>query len=101
MAKHYKEAPWWWYIVVLVGSFVLGLIVVTKENITLPVWAYVVSLLVGIFISPLVSSQPQRVDRGSDIVSEHPSLLSIRQRHCHQQLVQDVGRSHASWTTHW
>jgi len=38
--------------IVLVGSFVLGLIVVIKENITLPVWAYIVSLLLGIFISP-------------------------------------------------
>ncbi|KOS18852.1 Oligopeptide transporter 6 [Escovopsis weberi] len=53
MAKHYKEAPWWWFVVVLVFSFVLGLIVVIKENITLPVWAYVVSLLLGIFIAPL------------------------------------------------
>ncbi|KAJ6000217.1 hypothetical protein N7481_000626 [Penicillium waksmanii] len=52
MAKHYKETPWWWYIIVLVGSFFLGLIVVLKENITLPVWAYIVSLLVGIIIAP-------------------------------------------------
>lgn len=55
MAKHYKETPWWWYIAVLVISFVIGLVVVIKENITLPVWAYIVSLLLGIFISPLVS----------------------------------------------
>ncbi|KAF5012261.1 hypothetical protein FDECE_1642 [Fusarium decemcellulare] len=53
MTKHYKEAPWWWYISILIGSFVLGLIVVIKENITLPVWAYIVSLLVGIFIAPI------------------------------------------------
>jgi hypothetical protein len=36
MHKHYKEAPWWWYMVVLGVSFILGLIVVIKENITLP-----------------------------------------------------------------
>ncbi|KAB8298651.1 hypothetical protein EYC80_000829 [Monilinia laxa] len=53
MAKTYKEAPWWWYISILVGSFILGLIVVLKENITLPVWAYIVSLLLGCFIAPL------------------------------------------------
>ncbi|KAM0250023.1 hypothetical protein ACHAQJ_008792 [Trichoderma viride] len=52
MAKNYKEAPWWWYIAVLVFSFVLGLVVVIKDNITLPAWAYVVSLLVGIFVAP-------------------------------------------------
>lgn len=56
MVKHYKEAPWWWYIIVLVFSFVLGLVVVIKENVTLPVWAYVVALLVGCIIAPLVST---------------------------------------------
>lgn len=55
MAEHYKETPWLWYIAVLVFSFVLGLVVVIKENITLPAWAYIVSLLLGIFIAPFVS----------------------------------------------
>ena len=55
MAKHYKETPWYWFVAVLVVSFVLGLITVTKENITLPVWAYIVSLLLGILIAPFVS----------------------------------------------
>lgn len=58
MAKHYREVPWWWYMIVLVVSFVLGLIVVIKENVTLPVWAYVVALLLGTFISPFVSLRP-------------------------------------------
>lgn len=56
MAKHYRETPWYWYMAVLVFSFVLGLIVVIKENITLPVWAYIVALIMGIFIAPFVSS---------------------------------------------
>ena len=55
MAKHYKDTPWWWYVSVLIVSFVLGLVVVVRENITLPAWAYVVSLLLGIIIAPLVS----------------------------------------------
>jgi hypothetical protein len=55
MAKTYKETPWSWYVAVLVFSFVLGLVVVIKENITLPAWAYVVSLLLGIIIAPFVS----------------------------------------------
>ena len=55
MVKNYKESPWWWYVIVLVLSFVLGLVVVIKENITLPAWAYVVALLLGMFIAPLVS----------------------------------------------
>lgn len=55
MAKHYREVPWWWYVLILVFSFILGLVVVVRENVTLPVWAYVAALLVGIVISPLVS----------------------------------------------
>ena len=55
MAKNYKEVPWWWYGIILLGSFVLGLIVVLKENITLPVWAYIISLVVGSIIAPFVS----------------------------------------------
>ncbi|PSS03204.1 OPT oligopeptide transporter [Coniella lustricola] len=52
MAKTYKEAPWWWYVLVLVVSFFLGLIVVLREDITLPAWGYVVSLILGIVIAP-------------------------------------------------
>ncbi|CAN9292268.1 unnamed protein product [Alternaria alternata] len=52
MAKHYKDAPQWWYLVVLLVSFVLGLVVVIKENVTLPVWAYVIALAMGTIISP-------------------------------------------------
>lgn len=55
MAKNYKEVPQWWYMIVLLGSFVLGLIVVATQHITLPIWGYIVALLLGIFIAPLVS----------------------------------------------
>lgn len=55
MAKHYKETPAWWYITVLVVSFVIGLIVVLKENITLSAGAYVISLVLGIVFAPFVS----------------------------------------------
>ena len=56
MVEHYKEAPWWWYVAILVISFVIGLVVVVKENITLPAWAYIVALLLGTFMAPLVSN---------------------------------------------
>ncbi|KAL2190256.1 OPT superfamily oligopeptide transporter [Thermothelomyces heterothallicus CBS 203.75] len=52
MAKHYKEVPQWWYLIVLVLSFVLGLVVVTTQNITMPAWAYIISLILGIIIAP-------------------------------------------------
>ncbi|KAK2600586.1 hypothetical protein N8I77_010108 [Diaporthe amygdali] len=64
MAKHYKETPWWWYVIVLVVSFVIGLVVVIKENITLPAWAYIVSLLLGIFIAPLSTILYSRYGNG-------------------------------------
>ncbi|KAL2703087.1 hypothetical protein AAEP93_007385 [Penicillium crustosum] len=52
MAKHCKDTPWWCFAGIIVLSFVLGLIVVIKEKITLPVWAYIVALALAIFISP-------------------------------------------------
>lgn len=61
MDKHYKEAPWWWYMIVLTVSFILGLIVVIKENVTLPVWGYIVALIMGTIIAPFVST-PQLSD---------------------------------------
>ncbi|KAK4243546.1 OPT oligopeptide transporter [Corynascus novoguineensis] len=64
MAKHYKEVPWWWYISILVLSFVLGLIVVTTQNITMPAWAYVISLLLGMFIAPFSTILYSRYGNG-------------------------------------
>ncbi|KAJ4129652.1 hypothetical protein NW754_003934 [Fusarium falciforme] len=64
MAKNYKETPWWWYISILVGSFILGLVVVIKENITLPAWAYVVSLIMGIIIAPVSTLLYSRYGNG-------------------------------------
>ncbi|KAK3294114.1 OPT oligopeptide transporter protein-domain-containing protein [Chaetomium fimeti] len=64
MIEHYKEVPWWWYIIVLVFSFVLGRIVVTTQNVTLPAWAYIVSLLLGMFIAPLSTLLYSRYGNG-------------------------------------
>jgi hypothetical protein len=52
--RHYKETPSWWYAIVLVISFALGLVIVKTESITLPVRAYIVALPLGAFVSPLV-----------------------------------------------
>src|ERR1700744_6696966 len=43
----YSEAPWYWYSFLLVISFFAGLIVVLKGGTTLPVWGYIIALLVG------------------------------------------------------
>jgi uncharacterized membrane protein HdeD (DUF308 family) len=98
MAKHYKDTPWWWYVAVLVVSFVLGLVVVIKENITLPVWAYIVSLLLGIVIAPMVSvltCNTRLWNELSDTTVEHHALFALRQWHCYQQPVKNAGRSDA------
>lgn len=59
MAK-YKEAPWWWYSGLLAFSFTIGMIVVTTQDVTLNAWTYVVALLLGIAIAPLVSHPAAR-----------------------------------------
>ncbi|CEO58551.1 Putative Oligopeptide transporter 3 [Penicillium brasilianum] len=64
MAKHYKETPWWWYVVVLVVSFFLGLVVVLKEDIGMPAWAYVVALVAGTIIAPFSTILYSRYGNG-------------------------------------
>ena len=50
--QKYSEASWLWYVAILVVSFILGLVVIIRENTTLPVWGYIMSLVVGIVIAP-------------------------------------------------
>jgi hypothetical protein len=102
MAKHYKEAPWWWYIIVLVVSFVLGLIVVLKENVTLPVWAYIIALLCGTIISPLVGPSWRKLLQRpwSNLFSEYPVICSLWQWYCDEQLIQGYCWTVASRTSH-
>jgi uncharacterized protein (DUF983 family) len=64
MVSHYKEVPWWWFAIILAGSFVLGAIVVSTQNITMPVWAYVLSLLLGTLIAPLSTLLYSRFGNG-------------------------------------
>jgi hypothetical protein len=103
MAKHYKEAPWWWYMMVLVISFVLGLIVVIKENVTLPVWAYVIALLLGTIVSPLVCLHQSKFFRSSwfNLILEYPLVCSLWQRDCDEQPFQGHRWTIASRTSHW
>ncbi|KAJ0276803.1 hypothetical protein COL922a_014516, partial [Colletotrichum nupharicola] len=48
----YKEVPMWWYLVLLALAFFAGLIVNIKGQTTLPVWGYIIALLLGAFIAP-------------------------------------------------
>lgn len=48
----YKEVPQWWYIALFGLAFIAGIIVTAKGETTLPVWGYIIALLVGAFIAP-------------------------------------------------
>ncbi|KAJ5621609.1 peptide transporter MTD1 [Penicillium herquei] len=48
----YKEVPQSWYIILFVLAFVAGIIVTAKGETTLPVWGYIISLLLGAVIAP-------------------------------------------------
>jgi OPT family oligopeptide transporter len=62
--KKYKEAPWWWYLILLVLSFVAGLIVVFKGETTLPWWSFIVALIFGTFITPFSTLLFARMGNG-------------------------------------
>lgn len=53
--KKYKDTPWWWYVAIMVISFVFGLVVVLKSNVGLGAGGYVAALVIGAFIAPFVS----------------------------------------------
>lgn len=48
----YKEVPIWWYWALFALAFFAGLIVNTKGETTLPVWGYLIALLLGAFMAP-------------------------------------------------
>ncbi|KAF5311075.1 hypothetical protein D9619_007886 [Psilocybe cf. subviscida] len=62
--KKYDEAPWWWYAILLVLSFLAGLIVVFKGQTTLPWWSYIVALILGAFITPFSTLLFARMGNG-------------------------------------
>ncbi|KAL4258388.1 oligopeptide OPT transporter family protein [Pleurotus pulmonarius] len=62
--KKYKEAPWWWYAILLVLSFVAGLVVVLTGETTLPWWSYIIALILGTFITPFSTLLFARMGNG-------------------------------------
>ncbi|KAF2220146.1 peptide transporter MTD1 [Elsinoe ampelina] len=48
----YREVPSWWYIAVFILCFFAGLIVNIKGETTMPVWGYIIALILGAFIAP-------------------------------------------------
>lgn len=85
-----KEVPYWWYMIVLVVSFVFGLVVVVTQDVTLPWWGYIISLIVGSIIAPFVSLSLVNVhlpipSNSIIVIIELHSLCTLRKRHRHQQ----------------
>ena len=50
--RKYKEVPMWWYGLLFALAFFAGLVVTIKGETTLPVWGYIVSLILGGVIAP-------------------------------------------------
>lgn len=52
MEQNYKDVPMWWYGIVLLIGFFLGLGAIYVGNTTLDPWAYVVAILLGCIVAP-------------------------------------------------
>ncbi|TKY86311.1 hypothetical protein EX895_005136 [Sporisorium graminicola] len=50
--QKYKEAPHWWYLILLAISFIFGLVVVLTQDTTLTWYSYIVSLALGSIVAP-------------------------------------------------
>lgn len=48
----YKETPMWWYYILFALCFIAGVVVNVKGETTLPVWGFIIALLLGAFICP-------------------------------------------------
>ncbi|KIP08832.1 hypothetical protein PHLGIDRAFT_23337 [Phlebiopsis gigantea 11061_1 CR5-6] len=62
--QKYDEAPWYWYAILLVLSFLAGLIVVLKGETTLPWWAYITALVLGGVVTPFSTLLYARMGNG-------------------------------------
>lgn len=43
----YKDVPDWWFGIVLIASFIIGMVVIYTCNSTLPWWGFIISLLIS------------------------------------------------------
>ncbi|CAO1638262.1 unnamed protein product [Sympodiomycopsis kandeliae] len=50
--RKYKEVPMWWYLILFALALIAGCVANAKGETTLPVWGFIIALLVGSFIAP-------------------------------------------------
>ncbi|KZV74603.1 OPT superfamily oligopeptide transporter [Peniophora sp. CONT] len=62
--QKYKEAPHWWYLILMGLAFFAGLIANIKGDTTLPWWSYIIALIVGAFITPFSTLLYARMGNG-------------------------------------
>ncbi|KAH7887105.1 OPT oligopeptide transporter protein-domain-containing protein [Phlebopus sp. FC_14] len=62
--QKYNEAPFWWYICLLVLAFAAGLVVILKGQTTLPWYSFIVALLLGSFVTPFSQLLYARLGNG-------------------------------------
>ncbi|KZV59208.1 hypothetical protein PENSPDRAFT_724355 [Peniophora sp. CONT] len=62
--QKYKEAPHWWYLILMGLAFFAGLIANIKADTTLPWWSYIITLIVGAFITPFSTLFYARMGNG-------------------------------------
>ncbi|KAI0316557.1 oligopeptide transporter [Amylostereum chailletii] len=62
--QKYKEAPQWWYAILLALAFFAGLIAVLKGDTALPWWSYIVALATGAFVTPFSTLLYARMGNG-------------------------------------
>jgi hypothetical protein len=94
MLVKYKEVPTWWYFIILTVAFVFGIIVTTTQNITMPVWSYIISLLTGAFVAPFVSGENPKFRnfrslssfeaQRHQLMAVHNPLLPLWLRYCYE-----------------
>ncbi|KAF9492268.1 oligopeptide transporter [Pleurotus eryngii] len=62
--QKYKEAPWWWFVILLGVSFVSGLAVVIRGQTTVAWWSYIIALILGSVVAPFSILLTARLGHG-------------------------------------
>ncbi|KDQ33722.1 OPT superfamily [Pleurotus ostreatus PC15] len=62
--QKYREAPWWWFVILLGVSFVSGLAVVIRGQTTVAWWSYIIALILGSVVAPFSILLTARLGHG-------------------------------------
>jgi hypothetical protein len=109
MLVRYKEVPTWWYFIILTVAFVFGIIVTTTQNITMPVWSYIIALSTGAFVAPFVSGENSKSRnfrnfsffeaQRHQLMAVHNPLLPLWLRDCYELPHEDSSWRSIAWKT--